>query len=231
MELGRRETLLGIILFLALICLPSFLEHYWYWLSGQAESIVVQQRWDIAFLNIAGFLLFLLPLKYRRKADWRSYGIYTAFIVSLFVEMYGVPLTIYLTSGYLGTSSVQASNAVLQFSLLGQGFSMTPWMVVGALTTILGMAVVAWGWLKIYRTDEELVESGIYSYSRHPQYLGIVLIAVGWFIGWPTLLTTALLPVLLYTYYKLALKEEKEVEEHVGNGKYDRYCENTRMFI
>ncbi|MCJ7450172.1 MAG: DUF1295 domain-containing protein [Candidatus Nanohaloarchaeota archaeon QJJ-9] len=157
-------------------------------------------------------------------------GIYAAFIASLFIEMYGIPLTVYLSSTALSPINPTPPNYLLNFSLLGQNFGMDLWMLVGAGITLIGMLIIALGWYTIYNR-EGFVRSGIYSHSRHPQYLGIILIAAGWFIGWPTLLTTALFPALVYTYYKLSLKEEKEVAEEVGKEKYEKYREKTRMFI
>ena len=229
-EINRRNILLGIIGFVGLISIPSFLDHYIYFLTGQIENIAKQGRWDLVALNIIGFLLFLIPLNYRRKADWKSMGIYSAFIVSLFIEMYGVPLSIYLSTPAL-TSFTGSQDVVFSLFLFGWGFDLTLWMLIGVIITGLGAAILALGWITIYRTDEELVDKGIYGYSRHPQYIGILLIVVGWFIGWPTPLATLILPFLVYTYYKLALEEEREVAEEVGKQKYESYKEKVPRFI
>lgn len=225
-ELNRRNLILGIIGFIGILSIPSFLSHYLYFLTGQIELIAKQGRWDLVALSIIGFLAFLIPLNYRRKANWRSMGIYSAFIVSLFVEMYGVPLGIYLSTPALTGFS---GGAEIVLNILG--FGLTPWMIVGLLITVLGMLIVSIGWFTIYRTDKDLVDTGIYSYSRHPQYIGIILIVVGWFIGWPTPLGTVILPILLYSYYKLALKEEKEVAEQIGEQKYRSYRDEVPRFI
>ncbi|MDY6778631.1 MAG: methyltransferase, partial [Candidatus Nanohaloarchaea archaeon] len=74
---------------------------------------------------------------------------------------------------------------LLEFSVLGQQLGMTFWMLVGAAITTAGMLIVLIGWWQLYTADDELVTSGVYAYSRHPQYVGISLIALGWFIGWP----------------------------------------------
>lgn len=228
MDLSVRKIILASVALVGIASLPSFLDHFLYFITGQVDS-VIQGNWKLVFLNVVGFLLFLLPLQYRRKADWRAYGVYTAFIVSLFVEMYGIPLTIYLSSAAIAPT-VSAPSTLFSFYFLGQEFAMNLWMLVGAGITVLGMLLVAIGWATIYRNDEELVTSGIYRYSRHPQYVGITLIAAGWFIGWPTILTAAMLPVLVYTYYRVSVEEEEEVAEEVGE-RYNEYREEVPMFV
>ncbi|MFB6175212.1 MAG: isoprenylcysteine carboxylmethyltransferase family protein [Candidatus Nanohalobium sp.] len=231
-SVDRRSFVFGLLTGLAALTFPSFLNHMLYFLSGQISTVIFRGQWGIVALSIVGFLAFLIPLNYRRRADWRSMGIYSAFIVSLFIEMYGIPLTVYMSSAAFGAvSPATVPNTVLTFSAVGHTFAMNIWMVVGAAITALGMAIVAIGWVTIYRTDRDLVTSGIYRYSRHPQYLGIILIAAGWFIGWPTLLTGLMLPVVIYEYARLCRKEEKEVAEDIGEEKYQAYRESTPMLV
>ena len=236
----RRRIALVAVALATLVALPSFLRHA-VWLSlGQANRLVIQGRWDIVALNIGVFLAVLLPLAFgmRWKVDWgsrsKSLGVYAAFIVSMFVEMYGVPLSFYLTSAALSEPATVGYQPefVVSFTAFGQGFSMTPWKLVGAAITTVGIVLVAVGWASLYRTDEEVKTDGLYAYSRHPQYVGIILVVFGWFVHWPTFLTMALLPVLVYFYYKLALKEEEEVREVISDAsKYDAYSEGTPRFV
>ncbi|MBC5793022.1 MAG: DUF1295 domain-containing protein [Nanohaloarchaea archaeon] len=224
----KRKIVAGFIAILCLIALPAFLEHYLALMTGRVKNLVIiQRRWDLVALSIIGFLLFLIPLRYRHKTDWSSFGIYTAFIVSLFVEMYGIPLTLYLTSG-LG-STTQTPAYIFEFTALGIYFGLNLWMLIGLGITALGAFIVSIGWYQLYTSEEKLVTSGVYAYSRHPQYIGISLIVIGWFIGWPTLLTTLMLPILLFVYYRAALKEEEEVKKEVEG--YEEYMNEVPRFI
>lgn len=211
----------------------EFYFHFKAYFTGNIINRLITQEWHIVLLSILLFVAFLIPLTYRRKASWAEKGLVTAFFVSLFVEMYGIPLTLLFASKYFAPSVDLPSN-VVNFTLFGVGFGMDLAMTYSAVLMTIGAILIITGWISLYygvkKGKEEnknvFVTNGIYSYSRHPQYLGFILVIIGWFIGWPTIITLVFAPILIYKYVRVCLTEEKEVYPELND-----YRKRVPMFI
>jgi protein-S-isoprenylcysteine O-methyltransferase Ste14 len=179
--------------------------------------------WVAVAFNViffGGFVLaFMLP---KRKREWRSLGVFTAFVVALFVEMYGFPLTIYLLAPFLikALGVAEPFNHVgghLWGTLLGfPGWGKMVFCLAGGGLMLLGLYLVFRGWRDVHRARGEMVTTGIYAYMRHPQYAGIQLLAIGMLIQWPTIATLLMWPFLIFAYRRLAQREERELEAEFG---------------
>lgn len=196
--------------------------------------------WLLVFINSAVFILFAFSFfKPATARDWRSFGAYSAFIVALFVEMYGFPLTLYLLAGWLGNSVPQLDRLSHDAGHLWPalfGWSMNPhWSPFHLLSFVFiggGFMLIAKAWHVLYTAQRsgELATTGPYAHIRHPQYAGFALIIIGFFLQWPTLVTGLMLPVLLVMYWRLAKREEREVEAQFGEA-YRRYAEQVPAFV
>lgn len=197
------------------------------------DSIRLYSQWGAAVFTIVISSVFIFSFLPLRKKNWKALGITEAFIVALYTEMYGFPLTIYLLTSVLGINIPFIHvKGHLWSTLLGLGESGAMIeMFIGNLVTILGAGLIIAGWKKIYKAKtEDLVTYGVYASVRHPQYSGIVLAALGTFIHWPTLPTLLMLPILIIVYYRLARREEKEMEKKFGE-TYREYKRKTPMFL
>jgi len=232
---GKQGLLRG--LFLLLLMLPllfpgDVLSHFQAHFTGGIIQTSIRLQWHIVVLNILVFLSFLVPLSFRRRVDWKEYGLVSAFFVSLFVEMYGVPFLMLFLSGYLGTSEAGMPESAVSFRLLGVDFGMTLTMIYGLLLMLVGSVLIILGWVTLYRQlgreEESLVTRGIYAYSRHPQYFGFILVILGWLMGWPTVLTVILAPILIYKYLRVCGVEEKELS---GDICYQGYRKEVPFFV
>ncbi|MDE3056788.1 MAG: isoprenylcysteine carboxylmethyltransferase family protein [Bacteroidota bacterium] len=193
--------------------------------------------WTMVIFNILFFGAFVVGFLHpKKKYEWRSLGVFAAFIVALFTEMYGFPLTIYilvsLFSSKLGlVDPFQHVNGHLLGSLFGASESVKLFIcVLGSLVMSAGLVIMGKGWNKIHGAKGNLVTDGIYAYVRHPQYSGLFLITIGMLIQWPTLLTLLMWPILMYAYYRLAQREEREVSTQFGEA-YKHYKKTVPAFV
>lgn len=186
--------------------------------------------WVITVINIVLFGSFILMLPYRRhsKLAKMSKGILSAFIVALFAEMYGFPLTIFLLSWLVGYQNpLTHESGHLLYPELGM---LSPLHFLSILMILGGIIFISQGWSRIYHAKGALVTDGIYSYLRHPQYLGIFLVTSGFLLQWITIPTAIMFPILLFSYYRLARSEEAEMRAQFGD-EYNRYCASVPMFL
>ncbi len=193
--------------------------------------------WIMVLFNVGLFGAFVLGfLRPKKRYEWRTLGVFAAFIVALFTEMYGFPLTIYVLVSLFGSQlGVADPFQHLNGHLLGTLFGAPDWVKLlicqaGGFVMLLGLIVMGKGWKKIHAAEGELVTDGIYAHVRHPQYSGLFLFSVGMLIQWPTLITLLMFPVLIYAYYRLAMREERAVEARFGEA-YRLYRRQVPAFI
>lgn len=230
-----RSLARGLLIILALIPMvfwPEFYDHFHAYLTGNIISRIITKSWSMVIISILFFALFLIPLNYRRRAKWLDYGLAAAFFVSLFIEMYGLPLTILFASKYFFTSGANLPPNIIEFKLFGVGMGMDLAMAYGAVLMALGILLIMSGWVSLYYQTErnQPAKFGLYALSRHPQYLGFILLVIGWFFGWPTIITLIFSPILIYKYLRAAKSEEQDMVKRFGR-EYELYRSTTPFII
>ena len=196
--------------------------------------------WMLVIFNSAIFIMFAFSFSKPQTArDWRTFGAFAAFIVALFVEMYGFPLTLYVMSGWLQTKYPQLdllshNTGHLWSTLLGEKGDPHFGLLHIASYVFLGYGfyLLSSAWNVLYSAQRRgaLAVTGPYARIRHPQYVAFVLILLGFLLQWPTLLTLLMFPILLLMYGRLAITEEREIRQQFG-AAFDAYAARTPRFL
>jgi len=194
----------------------------------------------LVIINSLVFIIFAFSVaKPQSRRDWRSFGAFSAFLVALFTEMYGFPLTIYLLSGWLssrfpGIDFLSHDAGHLLEVMFGWKSNphLGPFHVASNILIVAGFWVLASAWKVLYEAQRacRLAKAGAYARIRHPQYVGFVLIMTGFLLQWPTLVTLSMFPILVFMYARLAKREQVEMLAQFGE-EYRNYMARVPAFI
>jgi protein-S-isoprenylcysteine O-methyltransferase Ste14 len=196
--------------------------------------------WSLVLINSAVFIIFAFSFaKPKTRRDWRSFSAFSAFLVALFTEMYGFPFTIYLLSGWLSrrypsVDLFSHESGHLWETVLGWkgNAHFNPLHIASNILIFGGFLLLSAAWPVLYKAQKAraLATTGPYARMRHPQYTGFILIMVGFLVQWPTLITLAMFPILVFMYARLARREELEALAEFGQA-YTDYAARTPRFL
>jgi len=204
------------------------------------DTIPQYGLWFMVIINSAIFIMFAFSFfKPKTKRDWRSFSAFSAFLVALFTEMYGFPLTIYFLSGWLQSQYpnidwfAHDSGHLLEMLFGWKAnphfgpFHLLSFVFIGG-----GFILISRAWRVLYDAQKfgALATGGPYQHIRHPQYVGFILVMLGFLFQWPTLLTLTMFPVLVWMYVRLARSEEAEIRREFGLA-YAAYANRVPGFI
>ena len=188
----------------------------------------------VAFYCVLVTVFIYGLLRPRDDVEWRSFGMATAWVVALYSEMYGIPLTLYVLAVIAGPHMAPADDFQLghiwaPLLRLESPYWNLLFTVAGNLLVIAGAVITIIAWRQLWRQRNRMTTEGIYARVRHPQYTGFFLFIIGSLINWPTLPTLVMAPILLLVYYRLAIQEEQACVNRFGEG-YIEYASRTPRF-
>jgi protein-S-isoprenylcysteine O-methyltransferase Ste14 len=109
------------------------------------------------------------------------------------------------------------------------------WRIAGVAAIVLGAALVGWalrtaGLVLPAEAPKELRTDGPFGFVRHPVYLGLVFIFIGWWWAWAAVYSFYFGMFLLALVWGNAYLEEKYILGKKFGSRYNEYKQQTGMF-
>ncbi len=108
--------------------------------------------------------------------------------------------------------------------------SLIHWLSDGLIA--VGFITIGGAWDVLFKAQRahRVATTGLYAHLRHPQYVGFIMIMLGFLVQWPTILMLIMFPILVTMYVRLARREEKDALAEFGE-EYARYAAHTPAFL
>lgn len=195
----------------------------------------------VLFYSVAWSSFVFVLIRPRMLRELGVFVLFALFLIAEFTELYGVPLSIDLVSRWLAfypqTELFSRRSGELWRILFRQaekaetgGFD--PYYIGGGVLIFGGLGVLYYAWwvLKAAQGSGVPAVTGPYGWVRHPQYLALISIMLGFIIAGPTLLILIMFPIVTYLYVLLARWEEQEALTKFGPA-YALYTKRTPRFV
>jgi len=114
-------------------------------------------------------------------------------------------------------------NVTLIFALIGTMLAILGWLICLVAVYQLRHS------FSIFVQVRPLVTTGAYAFTRHPIYLGYILVAVGLCLSWPSILSIAMTIIYIWLTAIRARLEEKRLK--VFFPRYTEYAKKTPMLF
>ena len=186
-------------------------------------------NWLIRFAVIAALFIYLLGSRtlLRNRKQYRAV-LESGPLNTLFVVIYNALC-------YLAVGIRSDPNVVVKPWIFDEVFVTNWYMVLGQILIVVSAGILIYAVIKRRAiggqdTEGRLFTSGIYGFSRHPIYFGIVLIALGLSILRVNFDGMLVFPIVFVANFLQARLEEKYDVGERFKDEYDRYKKQTRMF-
>ena len=199
--------------------MEEFLEHFNQW--GAV----------IFFVIVYGVALVFLP--FYEKMQRKPASVFFAFVLAFAIEMHGIPFSMLLINIIIGRflpEGILWGHTLIDYIGYWGLYLNIIFVIIGLLMIIFGWQAIYHGYWKQVKGKGKVVKTGIYKWIRHPQYAGLLIIGIGMILGWATLTSLLLYPIMILMYLRLAKKEEKDMLEEFGE-EYRTYMQSTKRFI
>ena len=108
-------------------------------------------------------------------------------------------------------------------------------LMVGAGLVLMALAFYEMNRMRTtvipHREAAALVQSGIYSRSRNPIYLGDALVLAGMILYWDAVLSLPLVPVFVWWIERHFILPEENRLRRKFRADFARYCQKTRRWV